>query len=100
MPPDQPEPLPDVRASITPPPKELIDTWTLAWTAVRFRTRGVWKIGVVKGKIRLTDGTWILEIEHAHDGLHSGWTDKIFVAWDPRIIRPIEAEPPTAEPDR
>lgn len=92
MPSDQD--LPDVRASITPPPTEVIDTWTLAWTAVRFRTRGAWKIGVVRGKIRLKDGTWVVEIEHSHAGMHPGWRDVAWAVYDPRLIVPIETDPP------
>lgn len=95
--PDQP--LPDVTSTITPPAKDAIDTWTLAWTAVRFRTHGTWAIGVVKGKIRLHDGTWILEIEHAHQGMHPGWKNVIWAVYDARLIVPIDTEPPAARED-
>lgn len=88
--------LPDVTSSITPPAKGTIDTWTLAWTAVRFRTHGAWKIGVVRGKIRLKASGWIVEIETGHDGMHPGWADRAWVVWDPRLIRPIENEPPAS----
>lgn len=93
VPPDQD--LPDVTASFVPPPTDVIDRWLLAWTAVRFRTRGVWKVGVVRGKIRLKDGTWVVEIETSHDGSQAGWHTKLWAVYDPRLIVPIEPEPPT-----
>jgi hypothetical protein len=64
---------------------------------VRFRRRGQWWIGVLRGWIQLADGRWVAQIEYGQEGMHPSHPHVIWAVYDRRLIVPIEAEPPSRQ---
>lgn len=83
---DRVNPILDVAALPRPPQQDTARQWITTWRPVRFRHRGAWRIGVVKAQVQLADGTWVLLIEHASDGMHDGWSAMLWARHDPRSI--------------
>jgi hypothetical protein len=95
VPPEQPEPLPDATVIPRGPKSGTTRQWLTVWKPVRIRLRGTWRIGIVKNQVQQADGTWILLVEHASDGMHKDWPAAVWVVHDERLIRPVDAEPPS-----
>jgi hypothetical protein len=93
--PEQPEQLPDVTVLREAPDADAVKQWVVTWKPVRVHLRGAWQVGIVKDQAQLPDGAWALRIEHGTGGMHDAWHSATWIMHDERLVRPIEAEPPS-----
>lgn len=93
-----PEPPPSITVVTAPSGTDRTTRWHPCWKPIRFRLRGAWTIGIVRIQVQRADGSWVLHVEYSDIGLHPEMPKQAWIAHDPRLILPIEPEPPGHRP--
>lgn len=85
--------IPDVTHQPKAPPQDQIRKWVTVWRAVHFRYHGDWRVGIIKSQVQLLDGSWLVHIEYASDGMHSHHPATIWAVADRALIRALPDSP-------
>lgn len=84
---------PDIETIPRAPDSADVARWITCWTPVHYRTRGTWRIGIIRAWIRLNDGRWIAHIDHAGDGMHTSWQQTTWAVYAAGSIVPVDPVP-------